>query len=243
MAISLGTLVVRHERRVQLVFTAPLAAAAFTTLSLYTVTNTDALAPDPPVVAAFIVPSNPNAVELALGLDLNQGAAYLLSAVGVPAIDTSVTPAGSSLALAMANSVAVPQAEVVADDTQALLFGVDIVHDGADYVEDVTGDLATITGPGNAAQAVRKRIMSDGVAWNPDYGGKPRQYVDGAPGELPTLRGDLLRQIYKDDRVKSATASAIVEDPTDPAASLISFDVRFIGVNGTVPINVSVPGT
>lgn len=242
MAISLSTVVVRHERRVQLVFSTALASGAFTTLSLYTLANLDSLATDPTVVAAFIAPGNPNAVELALGVGIASGVLYSISAIGVPALDASVTPAGSTLPLRTGNAVGDPNAEVNADDTLALLFGVDIVHDGVDYVEDATGDLATISGPANGAQAVLKRLLSEGVSWNPSYGGKPRQYVDGAPGELPTLKGELLRQAYLDDRVKKVT-SELLPDASDPAVATIRHTVQFVGVTGTVPVNVSIPGS
>jgi hypothetical protein len=242
MAISLSTVTVRHERRVQLVFTNTLAAAAFTNLSFYTLANQDSLGVSPAVVAAFIIPSNPNVVELGLDQDLVRGARYTIAAISVPAGDASVTPTGSTLPFRTGAAVEAVNAEVTSDDTSALVYGADIIHDGLDYVEDATGDLAIMSGPQNAAQALLKRATSDGVPWNPTYGGKPRQYVDGAPGELPTLRGQLLREFYKDDRVQSVT-SAIVVDVSDPATATIAHQVKLVGVNGLVPISVSMPGS
>ena len=65
MTIALTTAIVRHERRLRLVFSNSLGAGAFSTLTWYTITS-DGTAASPSVVAAYAVANSPQVVELHL---------------------------------------------------------------------------------------------------------------------------------------------------------------------------------
>ncbi len=217
MSITLLTVIPRHERRLRLLFTNTLASGAFTTPSLYTIANQDSAGISPDVAGLLVVSGSTNAVEIALDNDLVGGAQYLVSAVGVPAIDSSVN-----------------------DDLQSLLYGIDLVWTGSDYAEDASGDLSTISGLSNATQAISRRLQSDGLPWDDSFGAKPREFVDGAPGEMVSLRGALTRQTLLDDRVKSVVVS-IEQDPEDPADTVFDIDVTMIGAEGRTQLQIQVP--
>src|SRR5262245_28735780 len=102
MSVAFNAVVIRHERRIRLVFTNTLDMSAFTSVSYYSVTSIDGSAASPSVVRAFAVGNSPNVVELQLSLDLVQGAAYRVSAVSVLAIDATTTPNPSNVTVRMA---------------------------------------------------------------------------------------------------------------------------------------------
>ena len=202
MATLLGV-VVRHERRLRLRFDTELAAAAFQRMSFYRVTNTDGRGASPDVVGALVVGADLHQVELALGGDLVDGALYEVAVVAVPASDASTTT--GSVALRPGEPTR-PAGGALEDDAERLLYGVDLVHDGSDYVEADDGDLATVSGEQNLEGAIVRRLSSDGLPWDRRYGAGPRRYVDGSPGALPTLRGMLVKEALIDDRVAAADA-------------------------------------
>lgn len=243
MSIALGAVVIRHERRIRAIFTNTLAAAAFTTPTLYVVTSVDGTAANPTVLEALVVPNSPEAVELALGADLVAGRAYQVSAVGVPCTDTTVTPAGSIQTFNPPTPNQVAGVEVGADDIQNLLYGVDLVHNGVDYVETSNGDLATIGGRSNAISALRRRAVAQGLPWNGAYGVKPRDFIDGPMLQRPQLRGRLILQMVADDRVDSVVNVSASQDATDVSACVLSADVSLVGAPGAETLSITVPRT
>jgi len=231
MTISFTSVVIHSRRRLRLVFSESLAAGAFTTLTYYTVTCLDAGGVDPGVVAAFVVSGSPVVVEISLNADLVDGSGYTVGAVGVPASGGSSTPAGSELPFRLGGTQARPVAATPEDDPLASLFGADLVWNGSDLVEDASGDLAAISGRENAKQAVKRRLMSDGLTWNPAYGGKPRGYVDGPSTLAGELRGKFAAQAVADDRVSKATATVLAEDETQPEVTNI--ETTIVLIDGT----------
>jgi hypothetical protein len=177
----------------------------------------------------------PNEVDLALGADLVAATAYTVLASGVPALDGSATPTGTSAAVRLASRPAVPSdAEVTPDDVTELLYSVDLVWN-RDYIEDAAGDLATVTGPDNVQAALMRRFASDGLPWDDTYGAKPRRYIDGSPLAVPGQRGELVRQARLDDRVKAARAAL--------SADASEFDVSVQLVGDDVALSVPAPKT
>src|SRR5258708_3636891 len=124
--------VVRHERRVRLRLDVELRPAAFQSTSFYTVACKDGRAVSPPVVGALVVGADLHEIELALGSDLAPGALYEVKIAGAPATDGV---ANASALFRPGEAVAGPNGASASDDLDALLYGVDLVHDGADYVE------------------------------------------------------------------------------------------------------------
>jgi hypothetical protein len=229
MATLVGV-VVRHERRVRLRFDVELRATAFAT-SFYVVTNRDGRAVSPAVVGVLVVGADLHEAELALGSDLAPGALYEVSVDAAPAADGS--PIAASGPFRPGESTVVDPA-VGVDDLDALLYGVDLVHDGADYVETADGDLASVSGLPNVEAAVRRRLFSDGLPWDPSYGAKARRFVDGPVGALPPLRGSLVKEALKDDRVASA-------DPTLAPDGMFDVEVTPIGASGPATLRIPIP--
>jgi hypothetical protein len=235
MGIILTGAVARHERRVRVLFDRPLAAPALTNAALYAVTASDGTAV--PISGLVLLLGEPSAVDLALGADLLPGAAYAVRADGVPAQDGTTAPAGSVAPVQLGAPSSTSNAEVQPTDIDALLYGVDLVWTGDDYGETSAGDLATTSGSANVEAALERRLVSEGLPWDDTYGAKPRAYVDGAPGALPSLRGALIREARADDRVKAATCSYAVGDDSSSA----SFDVKadLIGQGDAVSVTVN----
>lgn len=241
MTVALVSALVRHERRVRLFFTANLATGAFTNLSPYSVASVDGRATPPSVVRAFAVASSPNVVELALGGDLVQGAAYSFSAVGVPAVDLSVTPGGSA-AVAQLPSEVRPAAlgtRGSPNDLEVTIFGVDLLHD-ADFQVDPSGDLSTQGGAPVLRRDLAARLLSDGLPWDATFGLRPRQYVDGAASAVLSLRGKAFDQVLLDDRVRSCTATVDASDPSAPVVTVSPVPVGNQKTQGLEPVQVQV---
>jgi hypothetical protein len=231
--VALLSAVVRHERRVRLIFDGQLAPAAFTHAVPYAVSAADGTSV--PVAGLVGLIGMPNQVDLALGADLAAGAAYTVLAGGVPAADGTATPPGTTATVRLASPPVVPtDAEVTPDDVSELLYGVDLVWND-DYVEDAAGDLATVTGPDNVQAALMRRFASDGLPWDDTYGAKPRRYIDGSPLAVPGQRGVLVRQARLDDRVKAARATL--------SADASQFDVSVQLIGDDVALNVPAPKT
>lgn len=206
MAIAFARLEVISTFRVRLTFTNNLAAGAFAAV-FYGFTSLDSMGIDPTVLEAIVVPNHPAAVELALDYPLVQGARYQLDlTAGVPATDAS-----TAASAVQPFFVPVPRAAAASRvyEVDASIFQRDLVHDGEDYVEDPNGDLSAISGPENARQAVRRRVVSNGLPWNRAYGGHPRRHVDAPSGSRDQLRHDLATAALQDDRVRSARVDAI----------------------------------
>jgi len=210
MTIALTTAVVRHERRLRLVFSNSLGAGAFSTLAWYTITS-DGTAADPSVVAAYAVANSPQVVELHLSLPLVQGALYTVSAVGVPAISGPATPNPSTTQFRVATERSDNDlgAHRKASDLERRLYGSDLVHDGNDFVEGPDGDLVKIAGLPVVKGDLRRGIESNGLPWAPTYGMHAREFVDAPAPMLDQIPGLAVAYVQKDDRVVSATAEVL----------------------------------
>lgn len=215
MSISLVTAIVRHERRLRLVFTNHLAAGAFTSLGYYAITSVDGAAASPAVVAAYSVTNSPNVVELHLGADLVQGALYLAVAVGVPATDLSTTPSPSEAyfrpGVEPTGADMGTPAQVSSLERQ--LYGEDLVHDGRDFVETADGDLASSAGAAVVKADLRRALEASGLPWDPEYGLHGRQYVDAPSVHLSRVPARAIEVMLRDDRVETATAEVVLESP------------------------------
>lgn len=240
MTIALVSLVIQHERRLRLAFSVGLAAGAYTTLSLYTCKSADGSQPDPGVEGALVVANSPSVVELALGGDLASGALYVVTAVGVPGLDSTTTPPGTQDTIRFGQATDDANLEVPPDDLGALLFGSDLIHDGTDFVETVDGDLAEVSGPENAANAVRRRLTGSPLPWNPGYSPRLRDFVDAPNANVAAARGAIIRQAYLDDRVKAADVDVSV-DPTTPDRIFYAAEVTLIGGTKPIPVTLTVP--
>jgi hypothetical protein len=238
MAINLTAIVVRHERRVRLVFDASLAMSAFTSTSYYSALNLDGGAASPTIAKALVVTSSPNVVELQLGLDLVQGGKYSFTASGVPAVDLSTSP--TQTVTATVGTEPTPAALGTHGGISNLereLYGVDLlVMD--DFIEGPDGDLATVAGLRCATLDLQEAMLADGLPWDPAYGLHARQEVDGAPGALVTLRGRAIEIMRRDDRILSADAEV---DTTDPEGPVLTVKPTWIGALGTPQQPVRVP--
>lgn len=230
-ASALVATVIRNERRVRLVFSGALAAGAFATTP-YTVAGQDGAGTDPSVKAALAVSGDPNAVELVLGADLALGGLYLLTLTAVPfTVLASFT--GTQL-FRTAGTTDATNAEPETDDLDELLYGVDLVHDGTDYVEDASGDLASIAGIPNVKGALERRLKGDPLPWDGQYGAQSNEFVDAPIPSAPTLRGSLVAQARADDRVLTVTADLTANDDT---TATFTIDLTLIG--GGPPISVT----
>jgi hypothetical protein len=240
MAIHLTSVIVRHERRVRLVFDAALAFPGALNTALYVLSADGATAPA--VVAAIAIATAQNNIELALDRDLNDGATYTVSAVGVPAVDASVTPGGSALTFALAAEPdATSNDETPPEDLGALIYGTDLVWDGSDFVETDEGDLASVSGIDNYQGAMQRRLAQDyELDWAPSYGARSGDYVSGPSPLASTLSGSLTRQAYQDDRTLKATTT-FAPSPLDPAAMILQVAIVPRGAADGAPITVDVP--
>jgi len=211
MTLDLLSVEVRSPRRIRLRYSLALGIGAFST-SWFSITCTDSSTADPPLTGAFLVTSDPAQLELALGLDLAPGAQYTLtSAANIPG-------AGGALSVLDVTSFRPPTARqapspsVSSDDVRALLFGDDLAHDGDDFVETGDGDLAIISGPENAMNAVVRRALADGLPYNENYGPHLRRFIDAPAPSVRAARGNVERQARLDDRVKRATVTVLPDD-------------------------------
>lgn len=238
MSLSLIALLPKHERRIRLVFSGPLALGAFgsspAVVGLYTVANVDGRGLSPTVSAAIVIASNPNAVELALGVDLVEGALYTVSVAGVPAVDLST--ATGSLPLRLSSTRTLPNQELASDDHAAELYGVDLVHDGTDYVEDVDGDLAEVRGVACAQGHLGGGVFANGLPWAPDYGAFLRHYVDATAGSLPGAKQAIERFFRTDDRVRSLSVTYTPGDT--PADAFFDAAITLVGGDTLDPLTI-----
>jgi len=221
--------VVRHERRVRLRLDAELRPAAFQSTSFYLVACVDGRAVSPAVVGALVVGADLHAIELALGADLAPGVLYEVTLAGAPTEDGVAT---ASARFRTSEAAAPPTAASADDELDALLYGVDLVHDGVDYVETADGDLASIAGLPNVEAAVRRRLLANGLPWDATYGANPRRFVDGPAGALPPLRTSLIKEALKDDRVTAADATLAPDGV---------FDVDVTPIGASAPATLRIP--
>lgn len=239
MSILLSTVDVRHEQRVRVVFTNALASGAFGAPgpSYYSIQNTDGKGVDPSILAALIVPNSPNVVELVLSVPLTRGAQYTLTAVGVPATDTTTTPADSTTGLRWGAPAVRENNEVVVSDRDRLLYGTDLLFDGVDYEETATNDLASVSGTPNVTKALNNRAVSEGLPWKPGHGGHLREFVDSPSTVTGTMKGSLTSQFLQDPRVRSVKVTyEVVDDET-----FLHGDPVLVSGEAAQRVTVSVP--
>jgi len=234
MAIELTGIVVKHERRLRLVFSNTLAAGAFGSPApaFYVVENQDGRGLSPGVSAAIVVSGAASNVELALDQDLVAGALYRIAAIAVPATDLSVSTAASDATFRVGVAATPLAVEAKVTDADLLLYGRDCVFSGTDYIETAEADLATIGGAANACAAIRRRLTGSPLPWAPDYSPRARSFVDAPIASIGGLRGRLEAQAMRDDRVRRCEAKLVIDDTT-PTDSY--FDVTTTLIGGRAP--------
>lgn len=240
MAIELTNVVPKHERRLRLVFTSPLAGGAFGSPApaAYVLTRLDG-SPNPTISASIVVAGSASNAELALGLDLVEGALYELTAIGIPALDSSTTTSASDVTFRFQTATKVYAVEPKTSNQELLLYGRDLVFDGVDFVETQEGDLLTIEGLRNVQGAFSRRMIGGPLAWAPQYSPRARQYVDSPAQSVANLRGSVESNALRDDRIRSVTAEFIF-DSDDPTQSYIVATPVFTGGDTSQSVDVSV---
>lgn len=224
---------IRNERRLRLHFHIALGAGAFTSTSYYSIASVDSGGVSPTVSAALIVPNSPEAVELVLADDLADGDLYEITVTSIPISGPSTFTETTRFRTGSQHVSVNKEPEV--NDIDQLLYGRDLVHSGVDFVEDVSGDLAEVSGVENGQGALRRRCFSNGLPYDPTYGAHPEEYVDGAEGEMPTLRGALIEQCFSDDRVRDVTVDFATDEEGQAVFSIVA---ELVGKKRTQPIEV-----
>lgn len=240
MAIQIGPVIILHERRIRVTFTAALAVGAFTSLSFYSVTSLSGQAASPSVVAAYIVANSPHVVELVLGADLVQGQSYQISAVGVPAQGgggTTPDPSNQSATYGTKPQAVGPTKGGVSE-LDEVLYSRDLRFNDGDFVETPGGDLDTVAGNENLTNALNRRLLSNGLPWDPKYGLQAYQHVDGTGQGLLPLRGRAESQMKLDDRVSTVVAR-VTSDQAE-AAGYVEVDVEPIGAGALTTLKIPV---
>lgn len=214
MSISLVSADIRHERRIRLAFSNSLDVSAFgvPAPTAYVVTSTDGRGVSPTVSAALAVPNSPNVVELALASDLVKGAFYQISAIGIKAVDTTVTDATAVLSVLYGTPAVIPNTEPIRSNRLNLVYFVDLIWNGSDYEEAANGDLNRIGGPPNVTKALYRTVEANGLPWDGGYGGKAREFIDTPALMAGTLKGSVSSAILRDPRVKAVKADVEVSD-------------------------------
>ena len=241
MAIELLAIYPKHETRIRLVFTNTLAAGAFgVSPTFFTITSQDAFGVSPSVKASIVVPGAATNLELALSSPLAPGGKYLLAAVGVPATDTTTSTTASQQIFAFGESKSIPNVELAVSDADVDLYGRDIVWTGEDFLETTDGDLERVSGVENAQQAVLRRLVGHPLNWDQTYSPNARNFVDGPAPGIITLKGSILDQCMKDDRVRTASVT-FSQDSALPDEAFFLVDVTLIGGQTPEPIPVAIP--
>jgi len=206
--MQLLNLQIKHARRIKLIFDQSLSIDAFLSIAYYSVTCTDNKASNPNVVQAFYVPNSLNVLELALNIDLAQNSQYIVSAVGVPnSTNTEFTPDPSELKFYFGQSTSpslVNQKEGL-NKIHSRLYGIDISMQNGEFIENKDGDLQLTTGPEMVKEALWRRLLSNGLMWNSQYGLKSREFVDATPDSMPLLSSNANSQVRLDDRVQDVS--------------------------------------
>lgn len=238
--ITLNNLDPKHERRIRLVFSRPLAVSAFgvPAPAAYIITNTDSLGSSPGVSAAMIVSGTPAVVELALTADLVTGASYTVSAIGIAGDDASVTDGTAILPFRFGRILAKPNVEPLQrNNNDDLVYGIDLLWNVADYQETASGDLDRIGGTANVTKALYRALESEGLTWDRGYGAKMRSFVDSPSPTAGTMKGAALAQVIKDPRVKKAKAAISTEDEK----TYLVIDPTLISGADIKPVSLVVP--
>lgn len=239
MSIELTTIEVLHERRIRLVFSSPLASGAFGVPgpAAYVIASSDARAPNPSVQAAMAVPGSSAVVELALGSALVKGALYTVTAIGIPAADTSTSTGASASQFRYGQRTIKENVDPIQRDRQRLLYGIDLLWNGADFQETATGDLDRVSGSANVAKALDNAVESNGLPWDSSFGAGAREFVDSPSTASGTLTGAMAAQILKDPRVRSVKFD-VAQDGDD---SYVNATPTLISGEPIEPVSIEVP--
>jgi hypothetical protein len=227
--VQLQTLFVRSTSRLRLRFSSALAAGAFDT-SWFTLASVDAAGEAPVALAALVVASRADELELALYPEFVDGGRYEITiAEGLPATDLSEL--AETVREFWAPIVgAAPSPSVQHSDRANEVYGVDLLHDGTDFVRAANFDLATVAGLANVQGAIPRRLTSDGLPYNPEFGGHARQFVDAPTPVLPLARGRLEAEARRDSRVREAKVE-LARDANDGTV-VMNVDARLVGSTG-----------
>lgn len=210
MAIVLLSITPSNKRRIRLNFSNTLASGAFglSPNSMYQIESQDGIGADPSIDASLVIPGSITTCELSLSEELVEGGRYELTVVNVPATDATNTGTATQQ-FSISQPDTFPNKEINRKNWDLVLYGKDLIWSGGDFVESVNGDLAVNIGVPVVHKALLKRGLSDGLPWDPNYGVHPTEYVDTVPGLMPSLRGAILTQLSKDDRVRSVKAEFV----------------------------------
>lgn len=214
MTLQLNQILIKSATRVRLIFSGALASGAFNA-SKYSISNVTLDGTGPTVDAALAVAGFTNQVELVLNSELGTGNTYAANCTSVPAADAS-TFTGSAASFWGQSVIFTPNVEPAQNQGDALAFGRDLVHNGNDYVEDATGDLATVEGIPNVQGALFRRVVSYALPWDASYGARLDDYVDGPNAQAAPAAGLIKKQMLADNRTQSATVT-LEEDDTGGA--------------------------
>lgn len=238
MTILLSSVVVRHERRLRLVFSNTLAAGAFD-VSHYTIETADDVATPPEVQEAYLVPGSPTVVELALDGPLVRGALYTVLAENVPATDLSDTDPGTSLNFRWGITAAPVNIEPGLRDKNLLLYGIDLIWNGVDYQESSTGDLDRVSGPANVTKALNRGVETNpgDLTWDVTYGAGAREFIDSPSVLAGTLKGSVSSQMVRDPRVKSVKVTHDIQD----SSTFLFADATLISGETAERVSIEVP--
>lgn len=239
MSILLHALQVRHERRLRLLFTSPLASGAFgaPAPAYYSIVNNDGRAPSPVVQAALLVPGDTAVVELALSEPLIKGAFYTVKAEGVPALDTTVTPTPSALDLRWGVVTTPENVEPPQKDRELLLYFVDLLWNGTDFQESALGDLDRVSGTANVTKALNRGVEAGPLPWDNTYGAGARDFVDSPSVAAGTLKGAVAAQLLRDPRVKAVKVTYKIDDEK----TYLNADPTLISGQPVERVSITVP--
>jgi len=239
MTISLSSVIPRSARRLRLVFSQTLAAGAFgVSPTFYTVSNLDGRGISPTVQAALAVVGSPAVVELALGSDLVHDAQYSVAAVAVPAADLSVTPGGTLERFKFAPGlVAGENTEPKLRDRDLLLYGTDLIWDGADFLESATGDLERVRGRANVTKALHHGLSTHGLPWDPNWGVDAREFVDSPSPSSGSLKGAAVAQVLRDPRVRTVSSQVQV----NYSDTYLYLTPKLVSGETIQPVSITVP--
>lgn len=233
------SVIIRSNTRIRLEFTSALDSTAFLdTSGTILVESQDGIGVSPDVQQRIPILFNPVSMELALSVTLAEGGQYKVSIDSIPGQDASF--ATGEVLFRVGESFSVPNKEIDIVDVESFLYNIDLVWTGTDYLEAPNGDLATISGLANVDGALRRRLVCEGLTWDSDYGVGVRNFVDAPTPSIFTLRGEILRQMLKDNRVSEATVR--LETPENSIEEADYFvDCKLTGSSNQNGISIQVP--
>lgn len=240
MTITLVSALARTSTRVRMIFSGALGAGAFVA-SLYQIGDVSLSQPGPTVKAAIAVANQTNQVELVLASALTPGDAIAAYATNVPAADASLCTGAVTTFFGQVVTFT-PDAEPEQNDADDLIFGVDLVHNGQDYVEDATADLATVSGLQNVQGANTRRVRAYGLPWDQTYGPRLDDYVDGPTVSATPATGLIKQNLLADDRNSQVTCT-LESDDTAAGGAVFKIAVKLKTGRPLPPFDVAVAST